>query len=178
MDKKYVIGGAMLVTLLLYKLGLKSYTVTESEYKKLNNANLVGSPLSGKLKITSPFGWRNFGGGQFHNGVDLVPTNTIKVEGTPIIAPLAGTISDNYFNDRGGNQVVIDSGFAKFGFAHLQSKSPLKKGDKVKKGQLIGYLGNTGTSTGAHLHFVLRLDGEIVDPVKNITSLKNAIAKS
>jgi murein DD-endopeptidase MepM/ murein hydrolase activator NlpD len=174
-EKKYLIGGAMLITLLLYKFGFKGYSITQKDWNQLNKANKIGLPLTGKIRITSGFGWRSFGGGQFHNGVDLVLKDQTSL-GAPILAPLSGTITDNYFNDRGGNQVVLDSGFAKFGFAHLQNKSPLAKGTKVKKGQLIGYLGNTGTSTGAHLHFVLRLDNVVVDPIKNINAFKNAIA--
>lgn len=173
-DQKYLIGGAVLITLLLYKLGFKGYSITQNEWIQLNKTNKIGLPVAGNLKLTSGFGWRSFGGGQFHNGIDLVLKDK-SILGAPLLAPLSGTITDNYFNDRGGFQLVLDSGFAKFGFAHLQSKSPIAKGTKVKKGQLIGYVGNTGTSTGAHLHFTLRLDNEVVDPIKNITALKNAI---
>lgn len=174
-EKKYLIGGAMLITLLLYKFGFKGYTITENEYNKLNKANKIGLPVNGNLKLSSPFGWRSFSGGQFHNGIDLIFKNA-NILGAPILAPLSGTITDNYFNDRGGFQIVLNSGYAKFGFAHLQFKSPIAKGTKVKQGQLIGYVGNTGTSTGAHLHFTLRLDNAVVDPIQNINSLKNAIS--
>ena len=173
--KTLLISGAVLVTYLLYKFGFKGYSISKTDWIALNKNNNIDLPIKGKLKLTSPYGWRSFGGGQFHNGIDLTFKDQ-NVLGAPIYAPLAGEITANYFNDRSGNQVVLDSGFAKFGFAHLQNKSPLPIGTKVKKGQVIGYVGNTGTSTGAHLHFTLRLDGEIVDPIQNITKLKNAIA--
>lgn len=173
--KTLLISGAVFVTFLLYKLGFKGYTITQTEWINLNKTNKIDLPIKGNLKLTSGFGWRSFGGGQFHNGIDLVLKDK-SVAGEPIFAPLSGTITANYFNDRGGNQLSLDSGFAKFGFAHLQNKSPLPVGSKVKKGQLIGYVGNTGTSTGAHLHFTLRLNDKIVDPIANITKLKNAIS--
>jgi murein DD-endopeptidase MepM/ murein hydrolase activator NlpD len=172
-EKKYLIGGAMLITLLLYKFGFKGYSITKDDWVKLNKNNKITLPLKGKIIKTSGFGYRNLNGGQFHNGVDLVLKD--QTLGAPIYAPLSGTIDANYYNDRGGNQLVLDSGFARFGFAHLQSKSPLAKGTKVKQGQLLGYVGNTGTSTGAHLHFTLYLDGANVDPITNINALKNAI---
>jgi murein DD-endopeptidase MepM/ murein hydrolase activator NlpD len=173
--KTILISGAVLLTYLLYKFGFKGYKITETQWNQLNKSNQIVLPIKGDLKLTSGFGWRSFGGGQFHNGIDLVLKNK-SVLGEPLFAPLSGEITANYFNDRGGNQLVLDSGFAKFGFAHLQNKSPLPVGSKVKKGQLIGYVGNTGTSTGAHLHFTLRLNNKIVDPIANITKLKNAIA--
>lgn len=172
--KTLLISGAVFITFLLYKLGFKGYSITQSQWINLNKSNQIELPIKGNLKMTSGYGWRSFGGGQFHNGVDLVLKDK-SVLGAPLIAPLSGEITANYFNDRGGFQLVLDSGYAKFGFAHLQSKSPLPVGSKVKKGQLIGYVGNTGTSTGAHLHFTLRLDGKIVDPIANINKLKNAI---
>lgn len=173
--KTLLISGAVVVTYLLYKLGFRGYTITQNEWIAFNKSNKIDLPIKGKLKLTSGFGMRSFGGGQFHNGIDLVLKDK-SVLGEPIFAPLAGEITANYFNDRGGNQLVLDSGYAKFGFAHLQNKSPLPVGSKVKQGQIIGYVGNTGTSTGAHLHFTLRLDGAIVDPIQNITRLKNAIS--
>jgi murein DD-endopeptidase MepM/ murein hydrolase activator NlpD len=128
--------------------------------------------MKGKIRMTSPFGNRSRG---FHNGVDLVSVGSATL-GQPIYAPLSGTIISNFFDDRGGYQIILDSGYARFGFAHLQNKSTLPVKSKVIKGQVIGYVGNTGTSTGAHLHFTLRLDGAIVDPVANINILKSAIS--
>ena len=169
--KTFLITGAVIVTYLLYKLGLKGYELTQTQWISLNNTKKIDPPLKGNLKISSNFGQR---GNDFHNGVDLVFKNN-SILGEPIYAPTSGIISANYYNDRGGNQLVLDSGYAKFGFAHLQTKSPLVVGTKVLKGALLGYVGNTGTSTGAHLHFTLRLNDQIVDPVSNIQTLKNAV---
>jgi murein DD-endopeptidase MepM/ murein hydrolase activator NlpD len=86
---------------------------------------------------------------------------------SPIVAPLNGIVSAKYFNNSGGNQIIIDSGYAKFGFAHLNRYAEgIKVGSIVSKGQFIGYVGNTGTSTGTHLHFTLRLNNVATDPSK------------
>ena len=174
-NKKILISATVIISYLLYKFGLSEYTYTKSEYDNLNKKNLVEPPLRGNLKLTSPFGYRSFKGIEFHNGIDLVFKKK-NVNGDPIYAPLNGTISANYFNDRGGFQLVLDSGYAKFGFAHLYKRSAFNIGSKIKKGQIIGYVGNTGTSTGSHLHFTLRLNNILVDPILNIRSLKNAIS--
>ena len=63
-----------------------------------------------------------------------------------------------------------------FGFAHLKDKSPLAVGSKIAQGSFIGYVGNTGHSFGPHLHFTLRLNNVVVDPVSNIQVLKNALS--
>ena len=88
---------------------------------------------------------------------------------------MAGKVSKNWFDNLGGNQIVVDSGFVKFGFAHLQTPSPLPVGTLVQSGQLIGYVGNTGRSTGAHLHLTMRLNDVVVDPVKNLPALAKQI---
>lgn len=170
-NKTLIVSGAVMLTYLLYKLGFKGYTITKAEWINLNATNRINLPLRGKILMTSPYGNRSRG---FHNGVDLVLFKDTM--GAPIYAPLSGTVKSNFFDDRGGYQLIIDSGYARFGFAHLKEKSNLKVNQKVTKGQIIGYLGNTGTSTGAHLHFTLRLNGVIVDPVTNIKALKDAIS--
>ena len=119
-------------------------------------------------KITSKFGYRTDPktGKQnaFHNGIDLaVPV------GTQIKSPMPGIVDAVISSGDGGNQIILkhDNGF-KTGYAHL-SKQLVKKGDKIKQGDVIGLSGNTGKSTGPHLHFTLTdPSGAKVDPVKTI----------
>jgi murein DD-endopeptidase MepM/ murein hydrolase activator NlpD len=170
--KTLIVSGAVILTYLLYKLGFKGYTISKDDWANLNATNRILLPMKGKIRMTSPYGNRSRG---FHNGVDLVSVGSATL-GQPIYAPLSGTIVSNFFDDRGGYQIILDSGYAKFGFAHLKEKSNLKVHSKVTKGQIVGYVGNTGTSTGAHLHFTLRLNDQIVDPVANINILKSAIS--
>ena len=114
-------------------------------------------PLKIPIKVTSNYGMR---GGRLHNGVDLAAP-----VGTPIFAPLSGTVSANFYNDLGGNQITINHGTYSTGYAHLVKRSNLQKGSKVKQGQIIGYTGNTGRSTGPHLHYVVRKNGSTIDPM-------------
>lgn len=121
-------------------------------------------------KITSRFGYRTDPktGQQntFHNGIDLaVPV------GTPIKSPMPGIVFALNSGGIGGNEIVLkhDNGY-KTGYSHL-SKQLVKKGDKVKQGDVIGLSGNTGKSTGPHLHLTLTdPSGAKVDPQKMIYS--------
>ena len=95
-----------------------------------------------------------------HNGVDLpVPV------GTPIKAPFDGTVSSVYYNELGGNQLIINSSKYSItvGFAHL-SKTLVADGDEFKKDEILALSGNTGKSTGAHVHLTTKKDGVLVNP--------------
>ena len=94
-----------------------------------------------------------------HKGIDLAaPT------GTPIYATADGTVERaNYFGSY-GNYIQIGHGNAiETRFAHL-SRIIVSDGQQVRKGDLIGYVGSTGRSTGPHLHYEVRIDGRAVDP--------------
>lgn len=121
-------------------------------------------------KITSGFGYRTDPKTgkpkEFHNGIDLaVPV------GTQIKSPMPGVVFALNSGGDGGNEIIIkhDNGY-KTGYAHL-SKQLVKKGDKIKQGDVIGLSGNTGKSTGPHLHLTLTdPSGAKVDPQKMIYS--------
>lgn len=118
-------------------------------------------PVQGK--ITSPYGNRIHpisGVQKFHNGIDIGVST-----GTPIIAPAPGTVTKKYTDSLGGNSLVIkhDNGFST-GYAHL-SAWEVEIGDKVHQGQTIAKSGNTGNSTGPHLHLTMRdQNGGYVNP--------------
>jgi murein DD-endopeptidase MepM/ murein hydrolase activator NlpD len=124
-----------------------------------------------KDTITSPFGMRTHpvdGGEKFHNGIDIRAN-----VGTPIKAPDNGTVTQVYSNDAGGKQLIIklDSGYTA-GFAHLSEYS-VKAGDKVKAGQIVAKSGNTGNTTGAHLHFTIKdKSGNFIDPVTALNAVE------
>jgi murein DD-endopeptidase MepM/ murein hydrolase activator NlpD len=117
-------------------------------------------------RITTPWAkkGRHWSTG-FHTGVDFaVP------EGTQVVAAANGTIMPNGWGKSYGVQLVqrVKGGYVIY--AHL-SKTLVKPGDKVKKNQVIGLSGNTGNSTGPHLHFELRTkqrwsDGKPIDPTE------------
>ena len=144
-------------------VGLYAIRRFYTKYSESNWLQNIIDPIKGK--ITSGFGNRTnpvTGVKGLHNGVDVS-----SAMDSPIVAPLNGIVTAKYFNDLGGNQMIIDSGYAKFGFAHLNRYAEgISVGSIVSKGQVIGYVGNTGSSTGTHLHFTLRLNDVATDPSK------------
>ncbi len=119
-------------------------------------------PLKGNYRISSKFGPRKPpvpGASSFHKGVDLAAP-----KGTPIYAPAAGTVKFAGSSGGYGFLVKINHGNGvETRYGHC-SKLLVKKGQKVKKGQLIALVGSTGVSSGNHVHFEVRINGEAVDP--------------
>ncbi|MCF8276513.1 MAG: M23 family metallopeptidase [Flavobacteriales bacterium] len=97
----------------------------------------------------------------FHTGIDFTAPR-----GTEIYATGDGVVEDVIVKGRGyGNHVVIDHGFGyETLYAHM-SKFKVKKGDKVKRGDVIGYVGSTGTSTAPHCHYEVIKNGEKINPM-------------
>ncbi len=112
---------------------------------------------------SSPFGWRDFNGGSFHMGYDIAAR-----EGTPYCAAESGTVihatNDGGYNGGAGNWVVIAHGNGMVTKYMHSSEVYVKVGDRVERGDVIGAIGNTGQSFGAHLHFQVEFDGVAVDP--------------
>lgn len=124
---------------------------------KANYGSAFGMRFHPILKIWRP-----------HNGVDMgAPT------GTPIYAAQSGTVLQAGVNGGFGQYTLISHGrlvdgkTTTTGYAH-QSRIVVRAGQKVERGQLIGYVGNTGLSTTPHLHFELRLNGTPVNPVRYV----------
>lgn len=115
--------------------------------------------------ITSGFGWRRFSRrskrGRMHKGLDIAAPI-----GTPIVAPADGRIAFVGRKHGYGKTVVIDHGGSVMTlFAH-NSAILVKEGDVVVQGQEISQIGVTGRSTGPHLHYEVRIDGNPVNPIK------------
>lgn len=118
-------------------------------------------------KITSKFGMRTLKGKTaMHNGIDLVARSTNGVSRTDYItAHSAGTVDGVGYDTSAGYWVRIKVSDTVFmSYFHLRENSKLKKGQKVEKGTIIGYMGSTGNSTGAHLHFGIKDNGKWVNP--------------
>ena len=150
----------------------------EEEKKKQEEANKNpgGSTGSGSkegwgrpcswIKLTSPFGYRTHpttGEWKFHNGVDLANSR-----GTPIYATRSGTVTVATYGSTYGYYVTINhgDGYSSL-YAHM-THYVVSKGQYVNKGQLIGYMGSTGRSTGPHLHFSIFYNGSAVNPMNYI----------
>ena len=114
--------------------------------------------------VTSPFGNRTspFSGIlKFHEGMDIAAQT-----GTPVVAPADGVVIKAGFSTGYGNMVEISHGYGlKTIFGH-NSRLNVKAGQRVKRGDVISYVGDTGSSTGPHLHYEVRSNGLPVNPVK------------
>ncbi|MCQ2284540.1 MAG: M23 family metallopeptidase [Bacteroidales bacterium] len=120
-------------------------------------------PLKNMYAITSGFGRRYhpiLKTLRAHTGVDIAAP-----KGTPIYATADGTVTNETPGGGYGISVVISHGYSyKTLYAHM-SKKAVKPGQKVKRGQVIGYVGSTGMSSGAHLHYEVIKNGQRVNPV-------------
>ena len=132
--------------------------VAVKETKKSVNSILMSlsNPTKGGY-ITSVFGER---WGRLHKGIDI--SGNI---GDPVMASFDGVVKSRFYEKDGyGNIIILKySNGLETRYAHMNSFK-VKEGDRVKKGDIIGSVGNTGRSTGPHLHFELRINGSPVDP--------------
>lgn len=113
--------------------------------------------------VTSRFGRRESpftGRREFHRGLDIA----IQA-GTPIIAPADGLVTYSGRKGLMGNMVTLEHGYGMVTrYGHIQTLLK-KKGERVKRGETIALVGNTGRSTGPHLHYEVRLNGVAVNPM-------------
>ena len=147
----------------LYRFESKNdFDFYDEEGKSIRKA-LMKTPING-ARLSSPFGLRKhpiLGFTKHHNGTDFaVPT------GTPIMASGNGTVIKAGWCGNGGNCVRIrhNSSYTT-GYGHL-SKFATKTGRRVRQGQIIGYVGNTGMSTGPHLHYTVSYNGKFINSQK------------
>ena len=119
-------------------------------------------PLTGYTYISSGFGWR-FGGTDYHTGIDITGA---AVNGKTITAANAGQVTYvGYSPNAYGNYLIIDHGGGRSTlYAHCSSVD-VSVGDFVVMGESIAKVGSTGWSTGPHLHFEIRIDGQAQDPM-------------
>ena len=122
-------------------------------------------PTSPNWYITSKYGWRiwPFHGREFHNGVDIVLES--GTNGSPVYAIADGMVTRASRYGGYGNciQIAHGGGYSSL-YGHLSGYN-CSSDQFVKKGQLIGYIGSTGNSTGPHLHFTVFKDGSITNPM-------------
>ena len=123
-------------------------------------------PLNSYSRMTSDYGWRIhpiYGTQRLHNGMDFGAST-----GTPIMAAYDGEVVVSTYSSSAGNYIMINHGGGLSTVYMHCSKLIAKVGDTVKKGDVIGLVGSTGNSTGPHLHFSVRVNGEYVDPAPYI----------
>jgi len=118
--------------------------------------------------LTGTFGGRSdpfTGEPGFHQGLDI---STEK--GQPVYATADGTVETASYTGDYGNLIVVRHGFGlSTRYGHL-SKFAVKPGQEVKRGSVIGYVGSTGRSTGAHVHYEILANGQLLNPLKLLTA--------
>ena len=164
--------------------GDEEFSQLFASWKSLDSGNGIVAPAQtsmsipsrmplDQIRLTSGFGMREhpvLGGRRNHKGIDLAaPT------GTPVYATADGIVGMAQRNGSYGNYVQIEhGGEMQTRFAHLSAYT-VSAGDRVHKGDLIGYVGTTGRSTGPHLHYEVRVAGEAVDPTPYMTGEQFAV---
>lgn len=136
--------------------------ITSVDKKSESNFVIKGEgkyiwPLPGHTRISSPYGYRicPYHGKELHPGLDIPASS-----GTDVLATASGRVITARFHNSLGNYVEIDHGNGIVSrYAH-NSKLLVKVGDAVKQGQVISKVGSTGSSTGPHSHFEIRVDGQ------------------
>ena len=126
-------------------------------------SDAAGAPMVWPLVgvITSRFGYRQLrvSGSNFHTGLDIDGDT-----GDPIVAAVAGTVTHSGWRGGYGYLVIVTNGNTDYYYAHA-SALLVDEGTEVQVGQLLARVGSTGNSTGPHLHFEVRVDGDPVDPL-------------
>ena len=121
-------------------------------------------PLPGHTYISCNFGDDDAYGNSGHRGTDIPAP-----EGTPILAAHSGTVIISGWNNSYGNQVLLDNGAGlSTRYAHM-TQTAVTAGEAVTAGQVIGYVGSTGDSTGNHLHFEVMQNGVRVNPMDMVS---------
>lgn len=126
---------------------------------------------SSKTRITSPYGMRThptLNRRKMHNGIDFGSGMN-----APVYAAADGKVTLAQFSRSFGNWIILEhsNGYVSI-YAHLNSFNT-RAGDRVRKGEVIGFTGNTGRSTGPHLHYEIRLNGTPIDPNGYLVEFKD-----
>ena len=142
------------------KLFIPGATMSSFELKKALGELFI-YPVIGRL--TSPFGYRRdpfTGRKSFHTGIDIAAP-----KGTPIKLTLDGTVAYTGFSSVYGNYVIVThSGGYQSMYGHMHTIK-VRRGQVLNQGSIIGTVGNTGRSTGPHVHFSVYKDGKLINPL-------------
>lgn len=150
----------------------------QEKQTEIDRQNAVGSgnsggdgtlrwPLDVAGRISSGFGKRSrptAGASTYHKGIDIAVSH-----GTPIVAAGAGKVVTASYSSSAGNYVMISHGDRLYTVYMHCSRLTVKKGDSVTAGQRIAFVGSTGISTGAHLHFGVSKNGSYVNPLNYVS---------
>ena len=144
-------------------------SMDSKQKQRISSYPSITYPLK-SIKVTSPYGYRRdpfTSKLSWHNGLDL------RAKNEPIYAMMDGIVEKVGYDNRSGNYVTLRHGNYHVSYCHLSSII-VRKGESVFPGIIVGVTGNTGRSTGSHLHLTCKKDGKSINP----TILLNLIEKS
>ena len=130
----------------------------------------IAYPLK-SIKVTSPYGYRRdpfTGKLSWHNGLDL------RAKNEPAYAMMDGIVAKVGYDNRSGNYVTLRHGNFYISYCHLSSII-VRKGESVFPGIIVGVTGNTGRSTGSHLHLTCKKDGKSINPAILFTANSSSL---
>ncbi len=143
-----------------------------NENEWIPSLSKIVMPLKSNLSITSGYGLRIhpiFGIQKMHNGIDL------KADHEDVYAVLDGIVTESGWDSKGGGNYIKIKHYDRFETAYLHlSQMYYRAGEKVRAGFIIGKSGNTGNSTGSHLHFAVKEYGRNINPARFLNDLINA----
>lgn len=141
-------------------LPLQETDLVDNKQKQWTSSySSITYPLK-SIKITSPYGYRRdpfTGKLSWHSGLDL------RAKNEPAYAMMDGIVEKVGYNNRSGNYVTLRHGNYHVSYCHLSSII-VRKGERVFPGIIVGVTGNTGRSTGSHLHLTCKKDGKSINP--------------
>ena len=134
-------------------------SMDSKQKQRISSYPSITYPLK-SIKVTSPYGYRRdpfTGKLSWHNGLDL------RAKNEPAYAMMDGIVENVGYDNRSGNYVTLRHGNFYISYCHLSSVI-VRKGESVYPGIIVGVTGNTGRSTGSHLHLTCKKDGKSVNP--------------
>ena len=137
----------------------KTDSVDNKQKQWISSYPSITYPLK-SIKVTSPYGYRRdpfTGKLSWHNGLDL------RAKNEPAYAMMDGIVEKIGYDNRSGNYVTLRHGNFYISYCHLSSII-VRKGEYVYPGIIVGVTGNTGRSTGSHLHLTCKKDGKSINP--------------
>lgn len=166
-----VLAAGACVAVLLTSVALGAYAAPEETTPKAEASTQLEQGVTtlqwpmavqGSVTLSQPFGSRVHpitGKTTNHSGIDIVLD-----AGTPVLAAADGTVAETDVDPKDGRYIVLEHGSLTTKYCHL-SEIQVAAGETVSAGQTIGAVGQTGQSTGPHLHFEVTLDGSLTDPL-------------
>ncbi|HAO26871.1 MAG TPA: M23 family peptidase [Chryseobacterium indologenes] len=153
----------------------RSFSIRSNDYENETGEpkfSKIAMPLSRSVSVTSPYGMRIhpiFGQSKMHNGIDL------KARYENVYAVMDGFVTAAGWDPKGVGNYIKVKHFNRFETAYLHlSEIYYKVGELVKAGFIIAKSGNSGNSTGAHLHFSVRENGKHINPIRFLNDLTEA----